>query len=98
MLLCQQELQGSRIDGNDGIDLGAGVFAAQVIGLYRSVAWTAESAYIQVFGVELHLEEHIRPEGRTDPLVCEIMPRVPLFFAVKDEDALRFLRRRGESC
>ena len=77
-LVGEQELQGLWVDRDDGIDLSPGVFAAQVIGHGTSVAGAAEPGHIEVLCVRLYIEQRIRPEGLTDPLVGQFMGRMPL--------------------
>ena len=78
MLVGKKKLHGLWIDRDDGIYLSPGVFATQVVGHGTSVAWTVEPGHIQILWVQFNFEQHIRPKGLTDPLVSQLMGRMPL--------------------
>jgi hypothetical protein len=43
---------------------------------------------VQVLGVQLDIKELIRPEGRKDPLVGQLVSRMRFVLTVKDQDPL----------
>jgi hypothetical protein len=55
-----------------------------------SMAGASKPGKVQVLGVQLDIKELIRPEDRSDSLVGQLMSRVSLIFAVKDQNPFRF--------
>ena len=84
--LCQQEVQGMRIDGDDDVDLHPGVLAAQEISHSASIGRVAKSGHVQVLGVKLYIEEWVRTEALPDPLLGHLVGRVGLILTVKDQN------------
>jgi hypothetical protein len=93
--LTHQEVNGGRIDGDDGADLCADEFTAQAVGHCMDMAGTAEPGIIQVLGVQLHIEPLACSKCRTDSLIGPIVSRVRLALAVENQDPFGLLGLGG---